>query len=168
LKPYTIRITVVATLIGLLAGKFLLLAPAHQLDPAVMNNNFEKVLIAAGATNVKQSKRDDRADQHRFEFTLNDCPLPYVALQGSTLEDLKAVIDHAVSLPQGVVPHVFYLGKELGFDDRLGLKLTAVTQFIAFRLGLSSEMPSGNIYLVLAKPGCESYRQLEWSRVWAL
>ena len=145
----------------------MLLAPVHQLEPAAMNANLENVLKSAGAQIVKASVRDDRADQRRFEFTLQDCPVPYVALQASALEDIQAVIDHAKALPEGLVPRVFFLGKELAFDDRLGLKLTAMKQFVAHRLGLSPEMPSGDIYLLLAKPGCDGYRTLQWWRVWA-
>ena len=163
-----VRVTVIAALIGLLAAKFLLPAPIHQLSPDVLNANFEEVLETAGAENIKQFKRDDRADQHRFEFTLKDCPTPYVALQASTLEDLEAVITPANALPEGLERRIYYLGKELDFTDRAGLKLTAVTQFVAYRLGLSPEMPSGDIYIMLAKPGCTGDRQLEWWRVWTL
>lgn len=161
------RVILIAALAALLVAKYLLLAPVHQLDPTVMNANFEKILAAAGAQTVKTTMRNDRSDQRQFEFTLKDCPAPYVAMQASALEDLSAVINHAKALPEGLIPRVFFLGTELAFDDRVGLKLTAVKQFVAYRLGLSHEMPSGDIYLLLAKPGCHDYRALEWWRVWA-
>lgn len=167
LRPLAIRVILIATLATLLAAKYVLPAPVHQLEPTVMNANFEKVLTAAGAQMVKAAMRNDRSDQRRFEFTLKDCPVPYIAMQASALEDLQAVINHAKALPEGFIPRVFFLGKELAFDDRLGLKLTAVKQFVAYRLGLSPEIPSGDIYLLLAKPGCDDYRVLEWWRVWA-
>ena len=167
LRPFAIRVILILTFSLLLVAKYIMLAPVHQLEPAAMNANFENVLKSAGAQIVKISKRDDRADQRRFEFTFQDCPVPYVALQASALEDIQAVVDHAKALPEGLVPRVFFLGKELAFDDRLGLKLTAVKEFVAHRLGLSPEMPSGDIYVLLAKPGCEDYRTLQWWRVWA-
>ncbi len=161
-----LRLGVMVLLVGLLAAKFLLPAPMRQIEPAVLNAHLTEALNRASAENITETRRDDRDDQHRFQFTLKDCPVPYVALQAGVLEDLAAALDHAVNLPDGLAPHIFYLGKELEFADRVGLKLTAVEEFVAFRLGRSPEMPSGDLFILLAKPGCTGYRTIEWWRVW--
>jgi hypothetical protein len=168
MQSMALRLAVIAVLGLLLVAKFLLPSPSHQIASELMNANFAEALKKAGAEHIVEMKREDRSDQHRVEFTLKDCPMPYLALQASTLEDLQAVLDHATRLPVGFVSRVFYLGKELGFDDRLGLKWTAVSQFVEFRLGLSSQMPSGNIYVLLAAPGCSSFGVIDWQHIWVM
>ena len=167
MTPIAIRLGVAGILLALLTAKFLLPAPVQQISLVAMHANFEKILGQAGAAISFEGKRNDRADHYQILFTLKDCPTPQLALQAATLEDLDSVIELAKPFPPGLVPHVFYLGRELAYTDRLGLKWTAVSQFVLYRLGLSSEMPSGDIYLVLASPACEGFRKLEWWRVWA-
>jgi hypothetical protein len=161
-----IRLGVMGVLLTLLTAKFLLPAPVQQITLAAMDANFKKTLEQAGANIVFHGKRNDRADHYQSLFTLRDCPSLYLAIQAATLEDLDSVLELAEPVPEGLVPHIFYLGRELDYTDRLGLKWTAVSQFVLYRLGLSSEMPSGDLYIVLAKPGCDGYRGLEWWRVW--
>ena len=166
MRAMGLRLGVVAVLVVLLLAKFMLPSPAQQIASEAMNVNLGQALKKAGALNVTEGKREDRGDQHRFDFSLSDCPSPYVVLQASTLEDLQAVVDHATRLPAGFVPRVFYLGKELDFGDGLSLKWTAVSQFVAFRLGLSQQMPAGNLYVLIAAPGCSSYKDLDWQHIW--
>lgn len=168
MRTMALRLAVIAVLGVLLIAKFLLPSPSHQIAAELMNANFAAALKKAGAENITEVRRQDRSDQDRFDFTLTDCPVPYVALQAATLEDLQAVLDHATHLPEGFVTRVFYLGKQLGFDDRLGLKWTAVSQFVAFRLGLSDQMPSGNIYMLVAAPDCSSYETIDWQHIWVM
>ena len=166
MRAKSLRLGVIAVLGLMLIAKFMLPSPTKQIASETMNANLGAALKKADALNVTETKREDRGDQHRFDFTLSDCPSPYVALQASTLEDLQAVVDHATHLPTGFMPRVFYLGKELDFGDGLSLKWTAVSQFVAFRLGLSQQMPAGNLYLLIAAPGCSSYQSIDWQHIW--
>jgi hypothetical protein len=151
----------------LLVGKFLLFGQIDRIPANMMNANLMGLLIAAGAENINSQGRRDQTGASQSQFKMKECAEPYVAIQALYQEDLQAVVDNAVNLPKELKPHIIYLGEELDFGDQFGVKLTAVKQLVLYRLGLSPVMPSLYLYIVLAKDGCTTYRQLNWSSVWA-
>jgi len=125
------------------------------------------MLKQGGARDIQNNRQARRADVRQFQFTLAGCDQPLFAVQGLTLEDPQALLDAAQPLPTDLKPHVYYLGHELSLDDRLGLKLVAVQEYLRFRLKLSNQAPAAYLYILLAGSGCESYRNLKWKDVWA-
>lgn len=166
-KPLSLRFLAVAVLAILIVAKFFAFGPIKQISLAEINIQTAQLLAKASLRPPEQKKQSHRADLQQFQFYLADCVAPYFALQALTLEDPMSVLEAAQPLPQNLEPHVIYLGEELGIDDRLGLKLTAVKKFISYRLGLSPERPSAYLYVILASPKCAGYRQIDWSKVWA-
>lgn len=151
----------------LIAAKFFVFSAVKQISLEEINSRTLQVLSESSIGPALQKKQPRRKELQQFQFNLSDCVSPYFALQALTLEDPGAVLEAAKPFPLGLNPHVIYLGEELEISNRLGLKLTAVRKFISYRLGLSSERPAAYLYIILSRPGCTGYRNINWSKVWA-
>ena len=166
MHPQFWRITAALVVVLFFVAKFFVFGPLVQISQAEITERTTALLTEATHAPMTSTRQRERADLQQFIFSLPDCPAPYIALQSMLMEDPQSVID-AAGLPPGLEPHVIYLGDELGFADRFSIRMTTITKFIAYRLGLSPERPTNHLYIVMAAPGCAGYRSLPWWKAWA-
>ncbi|MDE2445539.1 MAG: hypothetical protein KGO94_05115 [Alphaproteobacteria bacterium] len=167
IPPPIWRIGAAVFLVLLFGVKFFAFGPIKQIELVDITSRTASLLAAKTSGSIEHIRQPRRIELQQFTFHLDDCPAPYVALQALVMEDPQAVIDAAAPLPVGLIPHIILLGEELDFDDRLGVKLTAIKKFVTYRLGLSPEQPTAYLYIVMAAPSCNGYKNLDWWRAWA-